>query len=351
MTEFSFGVSFCKDVIQKPDYHNQMTSVLQAYATEGNVFCIHVLPSSFLSFPSGLANYGKFTGNRLIVEPLSGTYSEHMHLRLLKGKRKKIFFFSKETPSSFDHEYVKVINVLDFSKYSDFFQKREALQIHQDKLAKALANSVSGKGSVIEIREPFLKGKFIEELLNNKILNKCKITYYFSNISGMAWEAPYQWMEKAEKHDPRWKVISNEHYKKILEEKCQRYLDGIFDYLCNSNMSKEQENEAQRKIQTLKEQLWAFQQSDSIRFLFCILKMAYFSPPYYNSDRSAHWHHRFLRISDQKNIYTFESSHSFIHKHIQPRWCEGGELLHFRHSKNEEFDSFKKAFDVVVIRI
>ena len=88
-----------------------------------------------------------------------------------------------------------------------------------------------------------------------------------------------------------------------------------------------------------------FQANTSLRLLFYVLKEKHYKSPRYKWDRNGHWHHRFLKILDQKNLYTFESSHSFIHKKVQPHWHIPGEYLHFRHAKNDEFDSFKKAFD------
>ena len=88
LKEFSFGVSFCKEIYRKNIYKEQLAPVLLSYATEGNVFCVHVLDKSYLTAELGIPNYGRFTGNRLIVEPLGSSYSEIMHFNMLKRKRK-----------------------------------------------------------------------------------------------------------------------------------------------------------------------------------------------------------------------------------------------------------------------
>jgi len=344
LKEFSFGVSFCKEVYRKSHFSNRLSPVLQTYATEGNVFCVHVLDHSYLTVELGIANYGRFTGGRLLVEPLGSSYSENMHLNHLKRKRKKIFFFTHELPSNFDgDDFVKIINIHDFETYSDFFYKKEAIKIRQDQLAPALYNTVSGFGSEIEIREPYLKGKFIAELSKHKVFEKSKVKYHFSVFDEKLWEGTNQWMLD-ENHD-RWATITKEDYKTILLDNAKRYVDKLFDYHFLPGMNVSEKKEAENKITSIKNKLRKAQHDGQLQILYYILKTNHFESPYYKKDRNGHWHHRFLRVLDNKNMYTFESSHSFIYQRVRPHWHPPGEYLHFRHAKNDEFDSFKKAFD------
>lgn len=343
MTEFSFGVSFCQEVYRKNYYREQLASVLQSYAMEGNVYCVHVLDDSYLTVDLGVANYGRFTGDRLLKEPLRGPYSETMHVNLLKRKRKKIFFFSHDTCTDLGDNFIKIINLQDFAKFSEFFYKREALQIRQDQLAPALYNTVSGSGSEIEIREPYLKGKFISELFKYKVFEKSKVNYHFSVFDEKLWDGPNQWTQD-EKHR-QWAMITKEHYKKMLMDNAQRHVDKLFDYHFLPGMNAGERKEAENKITSLKNKVRSAQKNGQFSIFFYNLKPNHFESPFYKKDRSGHWHHRFLRILDNKNLYTFESSHSFIYKRVLPHWHPPGEYLHFRHAKNEEFDSFKKAFD------
>lgn len=344
LKEFSFGVSFCKDVYRKDIYKRILAPLLYTYALEGNVFCIHVLEDTYLDYESGLFNYGKFTGNRLIKERLAGSYSERTHFNLLTRKGKKIFFFTQDSPSDLaGHNLVKTINLHDFPKYSEFFYRKEAIQIRQDNLAEALNNSVSGNGSEIEIREPYLKGEFLSALLKYQIFDKCKITYHFSIFDKTAWIPENAWM--LDPDDGRWGSIKSEVYKKILVGNAQRHVDGLFDYHLKEARNGTEIKEARNKINIIKNKLRLAQANNSLRLLFYVLKEQHYKSPRYTWDRNGHWHHRFLKILDQQNLYTFESSHSFIHRKVQPHWHIPGEYLHFRHAKNDEFDSFKKAFD------
>jgi hypothetical protein len=148
-----------------------------------------------------------------------------------------------------------------------------------------------------------------------------------------------------EPDDARWGTITSEDYKKILFGNAQRHVDGLFDYHLYEAKKDHEIREARKKIDIIKSKLRMFQANNSLRLLFYVLKEKHYKSPRYKWDRNGHWHHRFLKILDQKNLYTFESSHSFIHKKVQPHWHIPGEYLHFRHAKNDEFDSFKKAFD------
>ena len=329
LNEFVFGFSFARDVCNGGMAAQDAATILQNYATEGNVFYVNVLPPQLID-RRFLINYGQYTGSRLIEEPLK-KYSEEAHLKQLVKINKKVFFITNELPTSGEEETkektVIVINKADLSKYQDFFSKKEAIKIRQDMLPSAFKKATESGNLDIEIRDPYLiKEKFLQALIDENVFNKAKIKFHFSVLDSYETE---EWMDDAT--HPKWSSVKKDIYKDQLIHKARHQLASLF-------LSKPR----------YKKELKTLLASDRLSVLFYVLKEQYYNPQYYGSDRNGHWHHRFLRIRQNMAKFTFESSHSFIFKKVRDHWRWPGEYLHFRHAKNQEFEEFSHSFDPAI---
>jgi len=267
--------------------------------------------------------------------------TEEKHLDHLKELGQPVFFISRDMDSDVGKTPVEVLKFgsIDYKKRLPFFRKQEPFEIPQDKLVQALVRTVGKQKACIDIRDPYLNRLFVNEVIHQNILSNAQIKFRFSLTDEDLWaRAGLKWVlgshiSEAHKWSPfPSKKHKQDYIRKNLGKFAKNHVQNIFS---------DQTLEAQQKVLKANRE-------KKLQFLFYRLKDDHFDPYRYDSDCKAHWHHRYLQVEQNNNTYTFESSHSFIHKIVRDTWRDGGESLHFRAAKNEEFKSFEEAFEVPV---
>lgn len=336
---FKFGFSASTAVLSNSHYASKILPFINSFSSDGNVFYVHY--HSGRSFPGQevLGSYGRLCGNRFIEKRLPA-YSEERHFEELLQLKMPTFFISKETISDDTNPHVKIlkVNSPEFNKYTAFFCKQEPFEIPLNKLGMVIENTVGGMDTQIEIRDPYLNKHFLAELMDRKIFDNAHLKLHFSVTDTDLWRsAGEEWILDTKYYqETKWESIS-ENKKKYINKKLIEYADKYVASL----FSEKNEQDAKNRFKALLK-------SKQLQLLFYRLKLDHYEHKKYSSDRAAHWHHRYIKITQNSNTFSFESSHSFIHKNIQRHWYNEGETLHFRQAKNEEFAMFADSFEAPV---